>query len=194
MYAFVSKLAKLLALLGGTVLSFLIVLTCASIAGRTINSVLHSDLLQIRAPALAETLLASGVGPINGDFELVEAGMAFAIFAFLPLCQLQGSHASVDLFTSQLSARFNRSLRAFTEAVFAAVLVVIAWQLFQGTLSKMSAGTTTFLLEFPLWWAYALSLSGAVVAAFVAVVVAILRLQTALTGHTGPLAEVEAEH
>ena len=146
------------------------------------------------APGAASALLATGVGPINGDFELVEAGMAFAIFAFLPLCQLNGAHASVDIFTAALPLRFNRFLRMVIEVIFAAVLVLIAVQLFSGMMSKLDRGQTTFLLEFPVWWAYAASLLGAVAAALVSIYVAALRLLEVATGRVILPPELEADH
>ena len=193
MYRVMDRLARVFALMGGAVLGLLILLTCLSILGRSLNSVLHGDAVQSALPGLANALLATGIGPINGDFELVEAGMAFAIFAFLPLCQLHGAHASVDVFTAGLSARANRVLRLLIEVVFAAVLVLIAWQLYLGTLSKMSTGQTTFLIQFPIWWAYAVSLSAAVVAALVAVYLAVLRAAEVATGQDILPSETEAE-
>lgn len=182
MNRFVNMLAHTFAILGGLALSGLIVLTCLSIVGRSLNSISHSDLVQAYAPGLANTLLASGVGPINGDFELVQAGMAFAIFAFLPLCQLNSAHASVDIFTAALPPRVSQFLRMVVEFIFSAVLVLIAVQLFAGMESKLRSGQTTFLLQYPLWWGYALSMPGAVVAAFVAVYVAVARLVETATG------------
>lgn len=194
MYSLMDRLARVSALLGGAVLSVLIGLTCLSVLGRSINSVLHSDLLQSWAPGAAGALLATGVGPINGDYELVEAGMAFTIFAFLPLCQLRGAHATVDIFTSTLSLRSNQVLRAVIENIFAAVLILIAYQLFLGMLSKQNTGQTTLLIEFPLWWAYAASVAGAVMAVIVALYVAGLRLIEAATGRQVLPPEMEAEH
>lgn len=194
MNTIVNQLARLLALLGGAVLSGLVVLTCASIAGRTINGILHSDLVQGSMPGLADALLATGVGPVNGDFELVEAGMAFAIFAFLPLCQLNGAHAAVDIFTANLPPRVNRVLGMVIEVIFAAVLVLVAVQLFDGMMSKRSTGQTTFLLEFPVWWAYAASMLGAAAAAVVAVYVALMRLVEVATGHRILPPESGADH
>lgn len=193
MYSFVDRLARLFAQLGGLVLSALIILTCLSIAGRSLNGVLHADWVQTAIPGVAAALLNLGIGPVNGDFELVEAGMAFSIFAFLPICHLHAAHASVDIFTSTLSVRANRILRMITECVFAAVLVLIAWQLLQGMLSKRNSGQTTFLLEFPIWWAYALSLVAAGIAALVAVYVASMRAVEAVTGHSVLPVETEAE-
>ena len=183
MFRFIDHLARLFALLGGVVLAALILMTCLSITGRALNSVLHSDIVQAWAGDLAAVLLRSGIGPINGDFELVEAGMAFAIFAFLPLCQLRGAHASVDIITARLSPATQRVLRMGIEVVFAAVLVLIAWKLFEGMESKRRSGQTTLLLEYPLWWAYAASLVGSVVAALVAIFVAFVRCMEAAVGH-----------
>lgn len=194
MYRLVDALARGFALMGGVVLSALVVMTCASIVGRAINAALHGDAVQQFAPGLAAALLATGVGPVQGDFELVEAGMAFAIFAFLPLCHLHGAHASVDIFTNSLPLRAGQILRAVIELVFAAALVLIAWQIFQGMLSKQASGQTTFLLGFPLWWAYAASVAGAVMTALTAVYVAALRLVEGFTGRPHLPLEAGAEH
>lgn len=173
MHRFFTGLSRFFANLGGTVLTVLVLMVCLSVLGRSLNSMLHGDLLQSFVPVFANTLLATGIGPINGDFELVEAGMAFAVFAFLPLCHIERGHASVDIFTALMPAKADRLLRMVIEIVFATILIVIAYQLFLGALSKQSSGQTTFLLQFPLWWAYAASVVAAVVAAIVAVYTAI---------------------
>ena len=182
MHKAMRALARTTAIVGGMVLSALIVLTCVSIIGRALNTIGHSDVLTGLSQPLAEALLATGVGAVNGDFELLEAGIAFAIFAFLPICQLHGAHATVDVFTSFLPARANRWLIAFWEVVLAAVILLITWRLFVGLQSKMAYGETTFLLQFPVWWAYALSFSAACVAALVSVYCAVMRLVEAATG------------
>lgn len=193
MHMAMAFLARKMAILGGIVLGLLILLVCISVAGRTLNGFLHTVLSPL-APDLAQALLDTGVGPINGDFELVEAGIAFAIFAFLPLCQITGGHATVDIFTNLLPLRANRGLRMVTEIVFAAVLVLIAWRLFEGMLSKMSYGETTFLLQFPIWWAYAASFAGAVVAALVGVYTASVRSYEVFSGQTVLTDGPETDH
>ena len=185
----ITTLARWLALLGGATLTGIIFLICLSVIGRSLNGALHSDLIQSLAPALADWLLARGIGPINGDYEIVEAGIAFAIFAFLPICQLHGAHASVDVFASAFPRRFARVLRVLTEMVFAAVLILLAWQLMQGGLSKYRSGQTTFLLEFPVWWSYAASGAAMWVAAFVGACVAVMRLRETVTGQPSGLCE-----
>lgn len=173
-----------MAVMGGLVLSALIVLICLSIAGRTLNTFFHADGVQSLVPAIAEWALSAGVGPIEGDFEIVEAGMAFTIFAFLPYCHITVGHASVDIFTNWLPDRAQRVLRMLIEILFAVVLVIIAVQLEAGMERKLHSGETTFLLQFPIWWAYAFSLAGAVVAAFVGVYMAFARIVEAFSGET----------
>ncbi|MGB1008263.1 MAG: TRAP transporter small permease [Thiolinea sp.] len=181
MHRLVERLARLFAVLGGLVLSFLIVLTCLSVLGRTLNSILHSDILQQSIPGIANALLATGIGPVNGDFELVEAGLAFAIFAFIPLCQLDNEHASVDIFIARFPT-LNSKVQLIIDIAFAATLALIAFKLFEGMESKRSSGQTTLLLQAPVWWGYAGSLLGAVTAALVGIYIAVMRLFSAFTG------------
>ncbi|MFK7874397.1 MAG: TRAP transporter small permease [Paracoccaceae bacterium] len=182
MYQVFHKLSRAMAYLGGLMLVVLIFIICASILGRSLNGVLHSDQVMSAVPALAQGLIDIGIGPINGDFELVEAGVAFAIFAFLPLCQITGGHASVDIFTSHFSPRFNRVLQMLIDILFAFVLILIAVQLMGGLQSKLRSGQTSFLLEFPVWWGYALCMFGAVAAAVVSVYIAVMRVMGVLAG------------
>lgn len=176
------RLSRLMAVLGGVVLTALVVMICVSILGRSLNGVLHGSFSQALPGDLANRLLALGIGPVNGDFELVETGMAFAIFAFLPLCHITSGHAAVDVFTNMMPQGVQRVLRMLVEITFAAALIVIAVQLKSGMDSKIRSGQTTFLLQFPVWWAYAASLAGAVVAALVGLYMAVVRTAEALTG------------
>ncbi|MEH6727489.1 MAG: TRAP transporter small permease [Hyphomicrobiales bacterium] len=141
-------LSLLFALLGGFVLIVLTLLTVASVSGRA--------------------LIPIGLGPVPGDFELVEAGVAFAVFAFLPWCQLNRGHASVEIFTQFLPPRIDRLLDVTIELLMFGVAVLLFRQHFLGTLDKTRYGETTFILQFPLWWAYAASLAGALVIVLVA--------------------------
>ena len=133
------------------------------------------------------------VGPINGDFELVEAGVAFAIFAFLPLCQISAGHAAVDVVANAFPRGVNRFLRMVTEILFAAVLVLIAWRLAAGTISKFGNEETSFLLEFKVWWAYGASLFGATIAAVLGLYMAGVRTYEFFTGRIQIWDGVEGE-
>lgn len=184
MHRLIQSLARLTALAGGFVLIVLIVLTSLSIIGRSLNKLLHSDFFQQKMTGLSQTLLDMGIGEINGSYELLEAGVAFAIFSFLPLCQLYGAHATVDVFTAALPIRANRWIAAFWEIVLALVLLLIIWRLYEGMQRYMGNGETTLFLQFPVWWAYAASFAAGVVTCIVAVYCAVMRLLEAVQNHS----------
>ncbi|SFQ56430.1 Tripartite ATP-independent transporter, DctQ component [Roseivivax halotolerans] len=179
MKAGIERLARGTAVLGGLVLTLVVILACLSIFGRGLNTLGHSGFLP---GGLGDALIASGVGPINGDFELVEAGVAFAIFAFLPICQLSGAHAVVDVFTSALPQAVQRWIAAFWECALSAAILLITWRLGVGMEGKIANGETTFMLQFPIWWSYAASFAAALVASIVALWCAYARLREAATG------------
>ncbi|MEX5516259.1 TRAP transporter small permease [Pseudophaeobacter sp. 1A09344] len=133
-YRFFEQLSKAAAIFGGLVLIGITILTCASIAGRA--------------------MIGLGLGPIKGDFELVEAGVAIAVCAFLPWCQMQRGHATVDLFTNMLPIDVNRWINLISEALMAMALAVMTWKLWDGMANKFEYGDTTFILEMPVWWPY----------------------------------------
>ena len=109
----------------------------------------------------------SGLGPIPGDYELVEAGTAFAIFAFLPWCQLKRGHVTVDLFLVRFGPRANAAIDVVSNILMTGVCALICWRLWLGLLDKKAYGETTFILQFPLWWPYAAAMAGAVFAILV---------------------------
>ena len=82
MHRFFLSFSKVMALLGGLVLTILILLIVTSILGRTLNSLLHSGFAQMILGGSAQSLIDMGLGPVNGDYELVEAGIAFSILHF----------------------------------------------------------------------------------------------------------------
>jgi TRAP-type C4-dicarboxylate transport system permease small subunit len=150
MYPTVEKaafgLARAMAALGGTALVVILVLVCLSVTGRAI-----------------------GLGPVRGDFEWVEMGVGFAIFAFLPWAQINGAHARVDLFASFFGKRLNHLLDVFADVLMAVVASGLAWRLWLGLLDKHRYGETTFIVQFPLWIGYAAGMLGAVLFAVVSV-------------------------
>lgn len=175
-------LARIMAVVGGLVLTGLVILVCVSVAGRGANTFGHWEWFEQAAPGLSAALLATGVGPVNGDFELVEAGIAFAIFAFLPLCQLHSGHATVDVFTATLPARVNGWLIAFWEVLMSLAILLVTWRLAQGMIDKIGNRETTFILQFPIWWAYAASLFAACIASVVAIYTAAARVLQQIGG------------
>ena len=164
---FMRRLAKWMALVGGVVLMCLIAITCISVIGRLLNTIGHNDFLENNFQFISTQL--TRFGPIIGDFEIVEAGIAFAIMAFLPWCQLNRAHATVELFTGFLPGNLNRFLGFIWEVLFAFVMIIIAWRLYVGTTDKMRFGETTFMLQFPVWWGYAACTVAAIIACIISV-------------------------
>jgi TRAP-type C4-dicarboxylate transport system permease small subunit len=162
--AAIKVLARALAIAGGTVLAAITVMTAMSIIGRT--------------------LISFGLGPVPGDFELVEAGAGFAVFAFLPWCQLNRGHATVDLFTNFLSPGANRVIDLVTEILMSLVIILIAWRLVLGTADKYRYGETTFILQFPVWWGYAVCVVAAVVGVIISLYMTAVRVREVATGRS----------
>ena len=127
-------------------------------------------------------LIPLGLGPIPGDFELVEAGMTFTVFAFLPWCHLQHGNVSVEIFTSGLGAGFNRVIDVVAESLMLAFAVLVAWRHFLGMLDKRAYGETTLILQFPIWWVYAAGMVGAAVLVIVALYCFVRSWAALLTG------------
>lgn len=140
-------LARLSAMLGGLVLLALIILSVLSITGRA--------------------LVPVGLGPIPGDFELVQAGTAFGIFCFLPWCQMEGGHVTVDILKRWLGPRVDALLAAGFNLLMTLAAAFILWRAYAGMQDKMRYTEVTFILQYPVWWSYAVCLPLA--ALFVAV-------------------------
>lgn len=144
----VHALAKYTAIAGGTVLAVITVSTLVSVIGRG--------------------LIPIGLSPIPGDYEIVEAGVLFAVFAFLPWAQLTRGHAVVAIVTDQFSARINSVIVFIADLLMLGLAGFIAWRHWLGMLDKMQYMETTFILRLPLWWSYAASMLGAIVFIIVA--------------------------
>ncbi|MFO7921397.1 MAG: TRAP transporter small permease subunit [Nioella sp.] len=178
----VDRLSRGMAVLGGSILTVLVILIFVSVLGRGLSTFGHWDWLESVAPGFAAWVVGTGVGPVTGDFEIVESGIAFAIFCFLPICQLYSGHATVDVFTSLMPARVTQMLQTLWEIVLTAVLILITVRLLEGTLEKYSRGQTTFLLQYPVWWAYAASFGAAVVTSLIGVYCAAARVLELVSG------------
>ena len=160
--------AQVLALTGGAVLLLLVVLVCVSAVGNAVLNLGRAEWLVRIAPDLSRRVVGSGVGPLKAGYELIEIGLAIAVFAFLPWAGMRGAHARVDIATTRLPARVCRMLDRLWLALLALVFAIVAWRMGGGLLGKLQARDTTFLLGIPLWWAYAACLPSAWVAALCA--------------------------
>lgn len=163
--------AKGLALFGGILLAAVAVITSVSVVGRA--------------------LVAYGLSPVKGDFELVQLGCAIAVFSFLPWCQMNRGHVTVDIVADRLPPRGKAALGLLGNILIALVSVIVARMLWFGMLDKFCAdpkdpiagwiwsmlGTAdpycwveaTYELQIPAWWGYALASVGACAFALVCI-------------------------
>ena len=142
MIAWIYRIANGTAIVGGVVLVALTLMVVASVTGRA--------------------LIGVGLGPVPGDFELVEVGVGIAIFFFMPWCYLRGGHATVDLLYMHMPAWAKKLVVTVSDLLMLMVWLVLTWKLWEGMLEKREYTETTFILQMPIWWAYAFCLVGAV--------------------------------
>lgn len=153
-------LSRTLAYAGGIILIGMALITVASVIGRWINT----------GPFSA----------IAGDYELIEAGCAIAVFAFLPYCHLNRGHVTVDILVNTFPTGVQRILTLIGDILIAAIAVIVVWRLYLGWGEKfpyfsqelrdtLSMGykpffpETTYELEIPVWIPMGAALIGAVV-------------------------------
>lgn len=134
--------ARAMAWFGACVLVLLALMSVLSIGGRALSGI--------------------GLGPVPGDFELVEAGTALAVFCFLPWAHLQRGHAVVDLFWRAYPAPLQRLLDVAADLLMLAAWVLLVWRMSVAMLDYRANAEVTFILQFPVWWGYAVSMVPAV--------------------------------
>jgi len=153
------QISRTFAYAGGVVLAAIALVTVASIIGRF--------------------FLFAGLGPIKGDYEIVEMGSAIAIFAFMPFAQYKRAHVVVDIFTMRLSQRVQSFLGFMGDVLIALAAGVIVWRFWLGLGEKIPYGSeavrnlfsmgykpffaeTTYELSVPIWIPYSFAFIGAV--------------------------------
>ncbi|MES0883466.1 TRAP transporter small permease [Roseibium sp. SCP14] len=108
--------------------------------------------------------------PFPGDFELTEVGVAVAVFAFLPYCQLIGANVSADIFTAAASKRTIAFFTMLGSLVALGFAILLIWRMYYGMLDQKEYDYTTTILQFPHWIAFIpilISLALLALAAFV---------------------------
>ena len=141
----ISTLAAMSALFGGTVLVGLALMVCASVA-----------------------LRATGFSPIQGDFELLQVGLAVSVGTFLPWCHLKGGNVIVEFVTARAARKTRRRLDAFAGILVAIMMALVAWRAGAGALVAKASGEVTMIRGFPLWISYLLMTPGLALTSLVA--------------------------
>lgn len=123
-------LSRCLALIGGFALLFLILMNCASILGRTFFA-----------------------APLNGDFEITQFGVAFAIFSFFPWAHIRCAHIRIEFVIR--SAKGRLFCDALTDGLFCLLGAVLAICLAIGGYDAYLNNQQSAVLALPLWWGFA---------------------------------------
>lgn len=127
----IEYISRQFALTGGIIMILLALVTVASIIGRSLFGF-----------------------SIEGDYELVEVGLAISIFLFLTECQVKKGHIIVDFFTVALAKRKIYFLDATGNLLFTLVAALLTWQLGLGGLDSYQYLEQSMILEIPIWIAY----------------------------------------
>jgi hypothetical protein len=145
----VERLSGVIAMLGGLLSLCVALLVVFSVLGRWLKGVPWAEAV---AGAFGLSL-----GPINGDFEMVQMATAVAVFCFLPYTQVRRGNIFVDTFTGKLAPRSNALIDAFWDLIYALTMGILTWCLVVGTLEHYRSGQTTMLLQIIVWPAIAIS-------------------------------------
>ncbi|MEY4122940.1 MAG: hypothetical protein RLZZ457_1778 [Pseudomonadota bacterium] len=129
---FMVSLARLFAILAGVLLTFITLMTCASIVGREFFS-----------------------NAITGDFELSGAATGAAIAMFMPWCQAKRGNIIVDFFTASCSDKTNESMDRLGALFLSICFAILAWRTSLGGLSAHTSNSGTMILGFPEWVVFA---------------------------------------
>jgi TRAP-type C4-dicarboxylate transport system permease small subunit len=143
MNSIVYGLSRVMAWFGAVVLTAIALMSVVSIIGRALSGF--------------------GLGPVPGDFELVEAGTALAVFCFLPWCHLKGGHAVVDMLWNSYPAPMRSALQVLSDALMFLVWALLVWRMGVAMTEYRENAEVSFILQMPVWWGYALSMLPAVV-------------------------------
>ena len=135
-----------MAFVGIAVLTLIALLSVVSIVGRSMTSI--------------------GLGPVRGDFELVEIGSGIAVFCFLPWAHLRKAHAVVDILWGRFPAAMQAVLTVVFNALMLAAWLLLVWRMGVQWMEYRASGETTFVLLMPLWWGYTVAMVPAVLGLF----------------------------
>lgn len=121
----------------------------------TVWALLGGVLLAAVAAMNVAAILAAIVGlSIPGDFEMTEVGVAVAVFAFLPYCQLTRANVSADIFTTGASPRWIAIFSLLGSLAAIGFGALLMWRMYLGMLDQKAYGYTTAILQFPHWLAF----------------------------------------
>lgn len=122
------RLARLCSILGGLIMTGLMLMTCYSLIGRNFFD-----------------------SALIGDFELTGVGAGAAIALFMPLCQFKRENIIVDFFTAKCSDATNFKLDRMGDLFMAAIFTLLSWRCAAAAVNAKETMGASMLLGFPDW-------------------------------------------
>jgi TRAP-type C4-dicarboxylate transport system permease small subunit len=122
------RLARLCSILGGLVITGLMLMTCYSLIGRNFFD-----------------------SALIGDFELTGVGAGAAIALFMPLCQFKRENIIVDFFTAKCSEATNFKLDRMGDLLMTLIFSLLAWRCGAAAINAKETMGASMLLGFPDW-------------------------------------------
>lgn len=137
MLAVLGRLADLLALLGGLILLLIVAVTTTNTAAFILDRI--------------TALVGLNVSGLPGYEDFVRLAISAAGLMFLPFCQFNRGHVSVDLFMSAASERVSRAIDRLWLLVTAGIALFLAWWMVFGLLEKRSDQVVSSVLGWAEW-------------------------------------------
>ena len=148
---------------------------CGLLAGVALFAIMMLTFVDVGGRKFLDTSLP-------GALELTELLMVAVIFAALPLVSLRGEHVTFDSLDMLLPAGFRRMQQALVDLVVAAMLIFLAWLMWDHAGKMAEYGDVTNRLRIPLYpFVYAMS----VMCALSALVHLLLTVQPVAHHHAG---------
>jgi TRAP-type C4-dicarboxylate transport system permease small subunit len=122
------RTARLCSILGGLVMTGLMLMTCYSLIGRNFFD-----------------------SALIGDFELTGVGAGAAIALFMPLCQLKRENIIVDFFTAKCSEAMVNRLDRMGDVLMTLIFGLLSWRCGLGAINAKETMGASMLLGFPDW-------------------------------------------
>ena len=118
---------------------------------------LAGGLLLFAVVLVNATSLAGNIAlnqPVPGDFEIVEVGVAVAVFSFLPYCQITGANVTADIFTAWAGPRLLGALGVLASLIALGFGILLLWRMSYGLADYREYREVTTIYQFPIWFAF----------------------------------------
>ena len=97
--------------------------------------------------------------PIRGEFELVSFGTSWAVYFFLPYCQIVKGNVIVDFFFARAGPRVKHFLDAVGSLLYAAIVALLVWRMSAGAVEVFHSGQESAVMNIPYWWSFPVALT-----------------------------------